>query len=230
MEKTQTSYLVAGAAGNLGHRIIEALLRTRPGSEIRAGIRGGIEGKHGERAKGWLANGITVVDMNLDDPLSLTHACAGHRDFSRSRRSRHVIDGQSRLLDAALAAGAGRFVPSDFSEDLFSIPEGINPYLDMRRTFDTKIRSSGMPYTHILNGGFMDAVFSSPGLIDVDAGTITYWGDDDVPLDFTSLDDVAAWTVAAIDVTATINSVVPVAGDRLRHDCPDCGRLCGSDG
>jgi uncharacterized protein YbjT (DUF2867 family) len=216
MEKTQTSYLVAGAAGNLGHRIIDALLRTRPGSEIRAGIRGGIEGKHGDRAKGWLANGVTVVDMDLDDPLSLTHACAGTGTVISAVQGGPdtVIDGQSRLLEAALAAGVGRFVPSDFSEDLFSIPEGINPYLDMRRTFDTTLRSSGMPYTHILNGGFMDAVFSSPGLIDVDAGTITYWGDDDVPLDFTSLDDVAAWTVAAIDDPATINSVVPVAGDR----------------
>lgn len=216
MENTGSSYLIAGAAGNLGHRIIDALLRTRPAGEIRAGVRGGSAGKHGNRVRGWIANGVTVVDMDLDDPLSLEHACAGVGTVVSAVQGGPdtIIDGQSRLLEAALAAGVGRFVPSDFSENLFSIPAGINPYLDMRRTFDSKVGPSGIGYTHILNGGFMEAVFSNPGLIDAEAGTITYWGDDDVPLDFTSLNDVAAWTVAAIDDRGTVNRVVSVAGDR----------------
>ena len=216
MEKTRTSYLIAGAAGNLGHRIIDALLRTRPAREIRAGVRGGSAGKHRNRASGWLANGVTVVDMDLDDPLSLEQACAGVGTVISAVQGgpETIIDGQSRLLEAALAANVGRFVPSDFSENLFSIPAGINPYLDMRRAFDNKVGPSGIGYTHVLNGGFMEAVFSNPGLIDAEAGTITYWGDDEVPLDFTSLNDVAAWTVAAIDDPRTINRVVSVAGDR----------------
>ncbi|QTO17545.1 NmrA family NAD(P)-binding protein [Burkholderia seminalis] len=215
MENTQTSYLVAGAAGNLGRRVIDALLRTRPASEIRAGVRGGSAGKHANRAKGWAANGVTVVNMDLDDPLSLRHACAGVGTVISAVQGGPdtIIDGQSRLLDAALAANVGRFVPSDFSENLFSIPEGINPYLDMRRTFDRKVAPSGIGYTHILNGGFMEAVFSHPSLIDANAGTITYWGDDEVPLDFTSMSDVAAWTVAVVEDPASANRVVSVAGD-----------------
>lgn len=216
MENTHTSYLVAGAAGDLGHRIIDALLRTRSASEIRAGVRGGPAGRHGDRAKGWMANGVTVVNMDLDDPLSLKHACAGVGTVISAVQGGPdiIIDGQSRLLDAALAASVGRFVPSDFSENHFLIPEGINPYLDMRRTFGRTVGPSGIGYTHILNGGFMEAVFSSPGLIDADAGTITYWGDDEVPLDFTSMDDVAAWTVAAVEDPAAVNRIVSVAGDR----------------
>ncbi|MGG1948810.1 NmrA family NAD(P)-binding protein [Trinickia sp. NRRL B-1857] len=216
MENAHTSYLVAGAAGNLGHRIIDALLRTRPAGEIRAGVRGSSKGKHAHRASGWVANGVTVVNMDLDDPLSLEHACAGVGTVISAVQGGPdtIIDGQSRLLEAALAADVGRFVPSDFSENLFSIPEGINPYLDMRRTFDRKVAPSGIGYTHILNGGFMEAVFSNPGLIDAEAGTITYWGDDEAPLDFTSMSDVAAWTAAAIDDPATVNRTVSVAGDR----------------
>lgn len=216
MENTHASYLVAGAAGGLGHRIIDALLRTRPGRKILAGVRGGSAGKHGNRARGWIANGVTVVNMDLDDPLSLKYACAGVGTVISAVQGGPdtIIDGQSRLLEAALAAGVGRFVTSDFSENLFSITEGINPYLDMRRTFDRKVELSGIGYTHILNGGFMEAVFSNPGLINADAGTITYWGDPEVALDFTSMNDVAAWTVAAIDDRATLNSVVAVAGDR----------------
>lgn len=215
MENTHTSYLIAGAAGDLGHRIIDALLRTRPAREIRAGVRGGSAGKHGNRARGWIANGVTVVNMDLDDPLSLKHACAGVGTVISAVQGgpETIIDGQPRLLEAALAAGVGRFVPSDFSENLFSIPEGINPYLDMRRTFARKVALSGIGYTHILNGGFMEAVFSNPGLIDAEAGTITYWGDDEVPLDFTSMKDVAAWTVAAVEDPAAVSRMVSVAGD-----------------
>lgn len=79
LENTHTSYLIAGAAGDLRHRIIDVLLRIRPAGEIRAGVRGGSAGKHGNRGRGWIANGVTVVDMDLDDLLSLKHACAGDR-------------------------------------------------------------------------------------------------------------------------------------------------------
>jgi uncharacterized protein YbjT (DUF2867 family) len=216
MENTHASYLIAGAAGNLGHRIVDALLRSRPASEICAGVRGGSADKHANRARRWMANGVTVVNMDLDDPLSLKHACAGVGTVISAVQGSPdtIIDGQSRLLEAALAAGVERFVPSDFSENLFSVPEGINPYLDMRRTFDRKVASSSIGYTHILNGGFMEAVFSNPGLIDAEAGTITFWGNDEVPLDFTSMSDVAAWTVAAIDDPATVHRTVSVVGDR----------------
>ncbi|AOJ78347.1 MULTISPECIES: NmrA family NAD(P)-binding protein [Burkholderia] len=215
MDNTHTSCLVVGAAGNLGHRIIDALLRTRPAGEIRAGVRGGSAGKHGNRARQWLANGVTVVNTDLDDPLSLEQACAGVDTVISAVQGGPdiIVDGQARLLEAALAAGVRRLVPSDFSENLFSIPEGINPYLDMRRTFDRKVVPSGIGHTHILNGGFMEAVFSNPGLIDAKAGTIAYWGDDEVPLDFTSMNDVAAWTVAAVEDPAAANRIVSVAGD-----------------
>ena len=37
-----------------------------------------------------------------------------------------IVDGQLSLARAAKAAGVRRFFPSDYSFDLFSVPEGIN--------------------------------------------------------------------------------------------------------
>ena len=105
-------------------------------------------------------------------------------------------------------------MPSDFAEDLISVPESINPYLDVRPQFAKHLQSSGVVYTYVLNGGFMDVIFASPGLIQADAGTISFWGDGHMPLDFTTLEDVAAYTVAAVNNPATLNSVVEVAEDR----------------
>jgi uncharacterized protein YbjT (DUF2867 family) len=216
MSESKTTYLVMGAAGDLGHRILKALMGTKEGKRVRAGVRGGSTGKHASLARNWSAAGVTVLDAELHNAESLKRACDGVDTVISAVQGgpETIIDGQAKLLDASVKAGISRFVPSDFSEDLFSIPEGINPYLDWRRTFDLRVEPSGIGYMHFLNGGFMDAVFSSPGLIDTQAGTITYWGDGEIPLDFTSMDDVAAYLAAAASNPYALNTVVEIAGDR----------------
>lgn len=219
-----TTYLVLGAAGALGRLIVPALLKQGQARRVRVGVRGGSAGKHAPLLESWAASGIEVLDADLGDVESLKKACddtdtvisvvQGGPDI--------IIDGQARLLAVLKQAGVTRFVPSDFAEDLFSIPEGINPYLDWRRTFDRQVAPSGIGFTHFLNGGFMDAVFSSPGLIDAEAGTISFWGDGHMPMDFTSMEDVAAYLAAALADPRTLNSTVEVAGDsRTVHEVAD---------
>ena len=133
-----------------------------------------------------------------------------------------IIDGQGRLLGACRETGVERLVPSDLAESLFSIPDGINPYLDARRAFAGIVGRSGVGYTHLLNGGFMGVILAGPGLIDTQARTIAFWGDGHVPLDFTAIDDVADHLVAVIDDPATLNATVEVAGDwRTVHEIAD---------
>ncbi len=216
MQTNTETHLVVGGAGDLGHRIVAALLSSPQPRHVRVGLRGGLTGKHAVRAQAWVAAGAEVVDANLQDRDSLLRACDGVTAVISAVQGgpETIIDGQMNLLDACRQTGVARLVPSDFAEDLFSVPEGINPYLDVRRQFARHLQSSGVGYTHILNGGFMDVIFASPGLVQADAGTISFWGDGHMPLDFTTLDDVAAYVVAAIDIPETLNTVVEVAGDR----------------
>ena len=216
MTNSKNVNLVVGAAGDLGHRIVERMLVTADPRSVRVGVRGGSSGKHAARVQPWAAIGAEIVDIDLANRETLMHACDGVTTVVSAVQGgpETIIDGQVNLLDACRATGVERLVPSDFSEDLFSIAAVINPYLDARRAFAKHLEDGAVGYTHFLNGGFMDVIFASPGLIDPDAGTITFWGDGHMPLDFTTLDDVAAYLVAAIQTPSTLNSVIEIAGDR----------------
>lgn len=87
-----------------------------------------------------------------------------------------------------------RFVPSDYSLDLFALSPGENWNSDDRRTFDQRLIDSGQGYTIVFNGGFMETV-ASPfmQMVDPVAGTLSFWGDGTTPFDLTSMDDTAAY-------------------------------------
>ena len=106
--------VVAGATGRLGGRISRAL-RDR-GARVRAIVRPDTtRGNVGELRR----IGVTVAEADYRDADGLTHACeaascvvsalAGTRDA--------IVDAQTALLDAAVAAGVPRFIPSDFAID-----------------------------------------------------------------------------------------------------------------
>jgi uncharacterized protein YbjT (DUF2867 family) len=216
MQTNVETHLVIGGAGDLGHRIVAAMLSGKNPRKVRVGLRGGPTGKHAARAQAWIAAGAEVVDADLNDRNGLLRVCEGVSTVISAVQGgpETIIDGQMNLLEACRQTGVARLVPSDFAEDLFHVHEGINPYLDIRRRFADHLHASNVGYMHILNGGFMDVIFASPGLVQAQAGTISFWGDGFMPLDFTTLNDVAAYVVAAIDNPATLNTVVEVAGDR----------------
>jgi uncharacterized protein YbjT (DUF2867 family) len=210
----EKTIFVMGAGGDLGHRIVNALLRDQ--RHVRVGVRGGSTSKHAGRLRRWSVEGVEVVDVDLTNEDSLLRGCHGvHAVVSAVQGGPEtIIDGQARLLKACLKTGVMQFMPSDFSEDFFSIPEGVNPYLDARRTFAQQLEYSAINVTHFLNGGFMEAVFSSPGLIDKDAGTLAYWGDGEIPLDFTALDDVASYAANVASESPDRSQTRSFAGDR----------------
>src|SRR3569833_457124 len=101
---------VAGATGRLGHLIVDALLKR--GATVRALVR---PETPAEKRQGH--EGADVVTANLDAPQSLKEALAGSKVVSSAHIGlRDVIgDTLGRRLDAAVAAGAERVIPSDFA-------------------------------------------------------------------------------------------------------------------
>ena len=106
--------LVAGGTGNLGERIINALLDR--GAEVHAVVRSGSDYKKTDKLE---RLGVKVFKVNMSSVEEVSKACtgvscvvsalAGLRDV--------IIDIQKTLLDAAVAAGVPRFIPSDYSLD-----------------------------------------------------------------------------------------------------------------
>jgi len=186
--------LVAGGTGNLGHRIIEALLRR--GAIVRAIVRAESDpAKVAELAS--LGAEIVVVDMA--DVAALTRACAGMAGVvSAVAGLREVIvDGQSALLAAAVAAGVPRFIPSDFSSDYNQQATGENRNFDLRREFRARLDQAPIAATSILNGAFAELLTYGIPLLDFKQQQVGYWEDADCKIDFTTMDDTAAFTAAA---------------------------------
>ena len=186
-----TTIAVAGASGNLGGRIVAAL--RRDGANVRALVRPGTADEKLARLK---AGGAEIVSVDLDDATTLQAALTGvDVVVSALQGLREVIIGtQTGLLEAAVAAGVPRFIPSDYAADFTKTEGEENRNFDMRRDFHRVLDAAPIAATSVLNGMFMDILAYGLPLLDLKAGSVSYWGDADQKLDFTTMDDTAAAT------------------------------------
>jgi uncharacterized protein YbjT (DUF2867 family) len=194
MQTNNKLIVVAGATGNLGGRIIKNLVQRK--ANVRALVRIGTE--KSDVAK-LVADGAEVVEVDYQNPLSLTHAClkascvvsalSGLRDV--------IVDAQSNLLDAAIEAGVNRFIPSDYCIDYRKLKSGTNRNLDIRREFSEILSKASIKGTSILNGMFMDLLLDEAPVILFKQKRIFFWGDADQKMDFTSIKNTAEYTAAA---------------------------------
>jgi NmrA-like family len=101
-------------------------------------------------------------------------------------------------------AGVPRFIPSDFASDFTKVPAGENRNFDLRKEFHQYLDKSSIAATSILNGAFADILSYGTPLYDVKNYSVGYWGDkSDWKIDFTTMDDTAAYTAAAAIDSAT---------------------------
>ena len=187
--------VLAGANGALG-LLIAHHLRQR-GAAVRALLRPASTGT--AEAESLRLQGVEVRPTDYARVADLTEACAGASCVisALSGLRETIVDTQSRLLDAAVAAGVPRFIPSDFSADFTQLPEGSNRNFDFRREFQRRLDEADIQATSILNGMFMDLLTGDAPLILQGPRRVLYWGDADQPLDFTTMVDTANYTAAA---------------------------------
>jgi uncharacterized protein YbjT (DUF2867 family) len=211
-----TTVLVAGATGQLGSKtVLELVLR---GADVRALVREGKE-DGGDALRDLVATGtVTAVVGDLsDNPAHLAQHLEGVEVVvSAVQGGRSVVtDGQVNLLRAAEQAGVRRMIPSDFSVDLHRLDYGDSHPLDFRKEADEAFADSVVRQVSVLNGGFMEVMLDPfMGILDPDAGTFSFWGDGEQPMDFTSIPDTSAYT-AAVALDPDAPRIVSVAGEVL---------------
>ena len=162
--------VVAGASGNLGGRIAKAL--TARGAEVIA---------------------VGHKSQNLEA------ACAGARCVVSAAQGLHdaIVDFQGRLADAALSAGVKRFIPSDYSTDFAPLEKGLNRNFVLRRELHEKVAGKATARTSIYCGAFAEILGYGTPLLDRANKTVGYFEDPEWTLDFSTMDDTAAFTAAA---------------------------------
>jgi nucleoside-diphosphate-sugar epimerase len=125
-----------------------------------------------------------------------------------------MVDTQAVLLDAAIQAHVPRLIPSDYSIDFTNLPPGENRNLDLHRDFHRRLERASISATTIYNGAFADMLTGQMPLILFKLRRILCWGDADQRMDFTTIDDTAAFTASAALDPATPR-FLRIAGDQL---------------
>ncbi len=203
--------VVAGATGNLGERIARVLLQK--GAEVRVIVR---ENSNAEKVQQLEKLGAKIFKVNLLNIDEIAKVCLGADCVvSALAGLGDVIMGtQKVLLDAAVAAGVPRFIPSDYSLDFTKFKDGENRNLDLRRAFHTYLDKAPIAATTIFNSAFMDMLTNEMPLILFKQKRILYWGNVDHKMAFTTVQNVADFTAnAALDPSTP--RFLHIAGDQL---------------
>ncbi len=197
---TGQNIVMAGATGDLGGRIAGALAAR--GATVRALVRDGTAPQKLARLR---SLGATPLTVDFSDGAALTRACAG-ADIVLSALNGlapTMLDLQTRLLDAAVAAGVPRFMPSDFSLDFTRTRPGDNRNMDLRRAFQARVDAAPIVAQSVLNGMFAELLAGQAPVVLHQRRWVLHWGNADQLLDFTTKDDVADFTAdVALDAQA----------------------------
>ncbi len=153
--------LVAGATGNQGGAVIDALAQNRQRWEIRALIRN----PQNRKARALNARGIEVFAGDMADADSLKAALTGVYGVFSVQNSmtagleKEVLQGVT-LADAAQAAGVKHLVYT--SAGGADRESGI-PHFETKWRIEQHIRATGLPATILRPASFMEG-FGAPGI------------------------------------------------------------------
>lgn len=209
---------IVGGTGSLGVLIVEALL-SQPDVQVRMLVRPGSRAK----ADAFKQRGVELVegDLGPGSEPALASLCEGAFSVISAAQGGPdiIVEGQQRLLKAARTAGVRRFIPSDYSLNLFGLDEGQNMNSDWRRRFAqiAGAERGNTEVVHLLNGCFLDrrVLFGFLGAFDLNRKIAYVWGDGNQPMDFTTLGDTASYIAEVATDESPVPEIFGVAGDVL---------------
>jgi hypothetical protein len=203
--------LVAGATGNLGFRIVEALVDR--GAAVRVLVRAS---SSPERISMLRKLGVEICEVKNWKSEELIQQCIGVSCVVSALAGLRevVIDAQKVLLDAAIGAGVPRFIPSDYSLDFTKFSYGENRNLDLRREFHESLDKSPIASTSIFNGAFAELLTDEMPFILFKQKMILYWGNPDYRWGFTTIDNTAKYT-ANVALDPSTPRYLRIAGDQI---------------
>ncbi len=203
--------IIAGATGNLGGKIVNALLAKD--LEVRAIVRLETDPKKVNELQ---QKGVKVFQVDTNNKSEISKHCIGASCFvsALSGLQETIIDAQKIFLDAAIEANVPRFIPSDYSIDFTNFKEGNNRNLDFRKQFHRYLDAQPISATTIFNGPFMDLLITDMPLILFKQKRILCWGNSNQIIELTTTDNTAEFTAAAA-IDDNTPRYLRVAGDRL---------------
>lgn len=206
--------LVAGATGVLGSEIVQRL-RAR-GEAVTALARAS---SAPERIARLESAGAHVMRGNLRNPSSLDAACLGAEAvictvsmIATAQPGDSFADtdeaGVRALVDAARRAGVGHFVYVSFEHA--RAPE--SPLVQAKRSVEAHLEASGLTYTILRPGLFMESWLGPMLFADPASGTAKIYGAGTVKQNYVAVGDVAEVAVQSLRNPDARNTVVSFGG------------------
>lgn len=206
--------LVVGATGMLGSEICRRLAAA--GKPVRALVRATSDPAKVDRLKGY---GVEPVQGDLRDPASLEAACKGVSavvstvssmpfSYQPGENDIRTVDtrGAINLIDAARAAGVQHFVYTSFTMELDF------PLHNAKRAVEQHLMDSGLAYT-ILRPGYFMQVWLSPAVgFDAANARAQVYGSGENPISWISYPDIAEFAVMALGNPVARNATLPLGG------------------
>ena len=213
MPETST-VLVVGATGDLGGRVVDALLAR--GKHVRALVR---EGTDPSRLA---AKGVEIARGDMLDPASLGRAMRGAdavvttaAGYTRRRKgdSLEKVDnrGNRNLVDAAKKTGIKRFV---FTSILTCDQARDVPHFWQKKLIEDYLEASGTPFVALRPGAFLGGGSARFFLRGLQKGRMMTFGSPTVRWTYIHPDDVARCLAMAIDDTRAVGRRIDLGTDR----------------
>lgn len=218
MNTKNKTVLVVGVTGMLGSQIASDLLK-QGNCQVRALIRsGGYSHKKAEIIKNLSNMGLATFEGDLLSLNSLFSVCENVDTIVSAVQGNEelIVKGQTNLIEAAEKTGVTKIIPSDFTVDLHKIDYQDSVWLAPRKQANEAFEGKSVRPISVLNGAFMEvAINPMLGIVNWDANSFTYWGDDQILCDFTSIQDAAKFTAALAVDDSFAGRSLRIAGDVL---------------
>jgi uncharacterized protein YbjT (DUF2867 family) len=215
--------LVVGATGFLGGEICRLLAES--GRPVRAMVR---SSSSEDKVAALEGMGVEVVRGDVRERAALDDACKGvsavistisAMPFAYDPESNGIqqvdVEGVERLIDAAKAAGAQRFVYTSISDNM-----NLDfPLRNAKRAVERYLRDSGLTYTILRPSYFMEGWLGPTVGFDYANGKATIYGTGQNAISWIAVPDVARFAVASLDNPAAENATLELGGpDALSPD------------
>lgn len=184
---------ITGASGSMGGPILKKLLKAGT-FNVTVLRRAG--------SSSTFPADVKVVDADFDSVDSLAAALKGQEVLISALTSTALLS-QKALVDACVAAGVNRFIPSEFGCDLFNPKPKTLPVfahkIEVEEYIFEKAKTSGLTYTLVFNNCFLDWGLQYDFILRVsDYKPVIYDGGDTV-FSATNLDTVADAVVGILN-------------------------------
>jgi len=142
-------FLVTGATGNLGTKIVDTLLKTIPANQLAVSVR------NPEKAKGLQARGVEVRYGDFDYPETLDSAFAG---IERLLIISADGDNETRIRQHANAVAAAERAGVKFIAytSLVNAQESTNLFAPTHKATEIAIKKTGIPYSFLRNNWYLE--------------------------------------------------------------------------